>query len=234
MDKVTEKWDLILKSIKEEYEIGNVPFKTWLEPLKVDSVKDNIVTLAVPSEMSTVGLKYIKGHYTLPLQVTISMITGMENCEVLFILKDEQTVKKPAVVVNPVLNARFQEANLNPKYTFDTFIIGSNNRLAQAAGLAVLEEEHLTWDRVRTICETREETRRQLVDRGFEALDSRTNFLFVRHPSFPGSSLRDRLREKGILIRWFDQPRIRDWSRITIGTGEQMRALVSALDDLMK
>ena len=80
MDKVTENWDLILQSIKEEYNIGNMPFKTWLEPVKVDSVEGNVVNLAVPSELTNMGLTYISSHYTLPMQVTISMITGMENC----------------------------------------------------------------------------------------------------------------------------------------------------------
>ena len=139
MDKVTENWDLILQSIKEEYNIGNMPFKTWLEPVKVDSVEGNVVNLAVPSELTNMGLTYISSHYTLPMQVTISMITGMENCEVRFFLKDAQAVKKQIPAANPVLNARFQAANLNPKYTFDTFIIGSNNRLAQAAAFAVAE-----------------------------------------------------------------------------------------------
>ena len=63
--------------------------------------------------------------------------------------------------------------------------------------------------------------------------ESRANFLFVSHPAFPGSTLRDRLREKGILIRWFDQERIRDWSRISIGTREQMEALVRAAEELL-
>ena len=139
MDKVTENWDLILQSIKEEYNIGNMPFKTWLEPVKVDSVEGNVVNLAVPSELTNMGLTYISSHYTLPMQVTISMITGMENCEVRFFLKDAQAVKKQIPAANPVLNARFQAANLNPKYTFDTFIIGSNNRVAQAAAFAVAE-----------------------------------------------------------------------------------------------
>ncbi len=139
MDIVTEKWDQILESIKKEYNIGNMPFKTWLQPIQPASVEGNVVHIAVPSELTNMGLTYIESHYKLPLQVTISDVAGMENCEVRFFLKDTSAEKKELPVRNPLLNARFEEANLNPKYTFETFIIGSNNRLAQAAAIAVAE-----------------------------------------------------------------------------------------------
>lgn len=104
--------------------------------------------------------------------------------------------------------------------------------LAQAAGLACLEEDEYNLANVRTVMENRAWTREELIRRGFRTTDSRANFLFVAHPDFPGSALRDRLREKGILIRWFDQDRIRDWSRVTIGSREEMAALVRAIDGL--
>ncbi len=108
------------------------------------------------------------------------------------------------------------------------------DRLAQAAGIACLEQDTYNEQNALIIRKTREYTREALAVRGFEITDSRTNFLFVRHPRFPGSSLRDSLRETGILIRWFDQDRIRDWSRISIGTPEDMEALIRALDTIME
>ena len=84
------------------------------------------------------------------------------------------------------------------------------------------------------MCEIREWTRKELEKAGFEITDSRANFLFVRHPKFSGSALRDRLREKGILIRWFDQDRIRDWNRISIGTRTDMETLVEAVRELLE
>ncbi len=104
--------------------------------------------------------------------------------------------------------------------------------LAQAAGVACLEADAYHVQNAETIRETRAWTAARLRERGFRMTDSRANFLFVSHPAFPGSALRDRLREKGILIRWFDVARIRDWSRISVGTRAQMEALVRAVDEL--
>ena len=52
MDKVIEKWDEILQIVKVEYDVANVAFNTWLKPLKVYEVRDNVVTILVPSEQS--------------------------------------------------------------------------------------------------------------------------------------------------------------------------------------
>ena len=106
--------------------------------------------------------------------------------------------------------------------------------LAQAAGIACLEKDEINMERAGIIRETREWTRKQLTDRGFETTESRANFLFVRHPAFTGSALRDGLRQRRILIRWFDQERIRNWSRITVGTMEQMEALIRAVDQMLE
>ncbi|MBQ9211223.1 MAG: histidinol-phosphate transaminase [Clostridia bacterium] len=108
------------------------------------------------------------------------------------------------------------------------------DRLAQAAGIACLEADEYNLENVKKVCETRSWTQARLEEMGFEMTDSRTNFLFVRHSAFPGSRLRDALREKGILIRWFDQERIRDWSRITIGAQEEMETLVHAVQQLLE
>ena len=80
MNKVVEKWDEILQIVKTEHDLSDVSFNTWLKPLTVYEVVDNVVTIIVPSEQ--VGLNYISKKYKLPLQVTISEVTGMENCDI--------------------------------------------------------------------------------------------------------------------------------------------------------
>ena len=135
MNIVAEKWDEILQTIKIDHDLSDISFDTWLKPLKVYSVEGNIVAILVPSEQ--VGLNYINKKYKLPLQVTISELTGIDRCEVQFILSDD--VKK-ITSKNLISNdTRFEEANLNPRYTFGTFVVGSNNKFAHAASLAVAE-----------------------------------------------------------------------------------------------
>lgn len=136
MNVIEEKWDEILDIVRTEHELSDVSFNTWLVPLKVHSVHKNIVTIIVPSQR--VGLNYISKKYTLPLQVAIGEVTGMMNCQVQFILQaDVETAKSlPSQNSNAV---RGEAARLNPRYTFDTFVVGSNNKFAHAASLAAAE-----------------------------------------------------------------------------------------------
>lgn len=149
MNKVMEKWDEILKTVKTEYDLSEVAFNTWLKPLKVYGVEGNVVTIIVPSEQ-TVLINVITKKYKLPLQVTIGEITGMDDCEIRFILPENIPEKKITSYNNvgetPQQEQRFEEARLNPKYTFETFIVGSNNKFAQAAALAVAESPGDTYN----------------------------------------------------------------------------------------
>ena len=147
MSKVIEKWDEILEIVKKEHDLSDVRFDTWLKPLKVYDVSGNVVTIVASDQ---VRLSYINKNYKLPLQVTISEVTGMTDCEVKFILPEDVPAKKSTSEAAPDQNSRFkdrcEEANLNPKYTFNTFIVGSNNKLAQAAALAVAESPGNTYN----------------------------------------------------------------------------------------
>ena len=140
MNIVAEKWDEIIHKLKIEYGLSNVSFRTWIEPLEVYNVSDSTVYILVPLKSS---VDYINQKYLLPFQVCIAEITGQEF-EVKFITVDDSqninvknqddTYKK-----NATQNSIFEQANLNPKYTFDTFVVGGNNNFARAASLAVSE-----------------------------------------------------------------------------------------------
>ena len=106
------------------------------------------------------------------------------------------------------------------------------DRLAQAAGISCMENDEYNLRNAAEIIRIREWTKEQMIKMGFEVTDSRANFLFVRHPAFRGSALRDLLRERGILIRWFDMERIRDWNRISIGTEANMKSLIETIRGL--
>ena len=136
MNIIYEKWDEILETVKTEHELSDVSFKTWLKPLTIHSIDDQMVTILVPSQQ--VGLNYISKKYALPLKVAISELTGSDY-DIKFVLpEDIQNVEKE-VPVSTNYNTSMEMANLNPKYTFDTFVVGSNNKFAHAASLAVAE-----------------------------------------------------------------------------------------------
>jgi chromosomal replication initiator protein len=137
LDQIKEKWPEILKYVKNEHELSNVSFDTWLLPLQVHSLEDETLTILVPQEQ--VGVNYISKKYTLPLQVAIAEIAGFD-CKIEFktpdqIQKNVSVQKKNTIVQSSI----YEAAHLNPKYTFDTFVVGSNNKFAHAASLAVAE-----------------------------------------------------------------------------------------------
>ena len=140
LEKIIEKWDEILLNIKEEHDITDVSYKTWLLPLKPYSVDKDILTILVPDDLF---LNYVKKKYEFLLKFTIEEVTGFQ-CEIKFILKDsvkEETNEKKLInnTAASVSQLAIQNANLNPRYTFDTFVVGKNNNLAHAASLAVAE-----------------------------------------------------------------------------------------------
>ena len=138
MNVIQEQWDEILNTVKREHELSDVSFNTWLAPLTIHEVDEanSVVTVVVPSKQ--IGLDYISKKYTLPLQVAIGEVTGIINWTVQFIL--EKDVPAPKEASSQDTNAtRVEEAGLIPKYTFDTFVVGGNNRFAHAASLAVAE-----------------------------------------------------------------------------------------------
>ncbi len=141
MDIIREKWEEILYTVKVEHELSDISFKTWLQPLQIHSVSEHVVTILVPSEQ--MGISYISKKYMFPIKVAIAEITGTEY-DIEFILpeqvkKSEQKSQSSSNFKDTKLNTTIEKANLNPKYTFDTFVVGNNNKFAHAAALAVAE-----------------------------------------------------------------------------------------------
>ena len=101
-------------------------------------------------------------------------------------------------------------------------------------GQAALEDTAYFEKTRAAIMDTRAWTMQQLTDRGFTVLDSRANFVFASTERISGGVLYKKLKENGILVRHFDAPRIENWLRITIGTPEQMQALMDAVDKILE
>ena len=108
------------------------------------------------------------------------------------------------------------------------------NRLTLKAGQAALEDTAYFEKTRAAIMDTRTWTMQQLTDRGFTVLDSRANFVFASTDRINGGVLYKKLKKSGILVRHFDAPRIENWLRITIGTPEQMQALMDAVDKILE
>ena len=140
MNTVKEKWPEIIEHLRVEHELSNVSFTTWIQPLKVYDVIQNTVFILVNMNAS---VEYIEKKYLLPLKVCIAEITGTEF-EVVFISEDDEKLNE---IQNISIEASqkkrtksvAEKAGLNPKYTFDTFVVGGNNKFAHAASLAVAE-----------------------------------------------------------------------------------------------
>ena len=136
MHRIEEKWSEIKSNIRDEYELSTVSFNTWIEPLKFYDVEDNTVRIVIPSDQSH-AKDYISKKYADYFQVSISEMFD-ENYKVSFLL-EKDVISSALNEENKHYNANLEKANLNPKYNFDTFVVGKNNNFAQSAALAVAE-----------------------------------------------------------------------------------------------
>lgn len=117
------------------------------------------------------------------------------------------------------------------KYSTNPYNI---NRMTMAAGLGVLEDEAYTKANCQAVIQTRENTAKSLKKLGFEVLNSSANFLFAKHPNLDGKQLYLDLKERGVLVRHFDSPRLSEYNRITVGSDEQMQILLSTITAIME
>lgn len=116
----------------------------------------------------------------------------------------------------------------------DCFNSYSLDRLAQAAATAAMEDAPYYGQINKQVAQTRDSTRNALIKAGIPVLESSTNFLFVKADETNAAWVLSKLKERGILVRHFDKPRIAPYLRISIGTPEQMETVVRELVSIIR
>lgn len=116
------------------------------------------------------------------------------------------------------------------KNSFNSYPLG---RLAITGAVASIEDQQYFSATCEKIIDTRDKLVLALEELGFNVIPSQANFIFVNHPDQDAGKLFDKLREKKILVRYFQKPRIEQFLRITVGTEEESSLLVSALKDIL-
>ena len=107
------------------------------------------------------------------------------------------------------------------------------NSMTAAAGYGILCDEAYTRANCQTIIENRHYTTEALRELGFTVLDSRANFVFATTPAMSGEALYLSLKQNGVLVRHFENPRISDFIRISIGSRDQMKAFIRAVEKVL-
>ena len=138
MDKNLDKlWNDTLKIIKEE--ITQVSFETWIKRIEPISYSNNVVVLGVENDF-TKGI--LEARYSILIVNSLKHVTG-ENLVVEFTIPSSTPIvdntQQPISKTKQDKQSYSANTNLNPKYTFDTFVIGDSNRFAHAASVAVAE-----------------------------------------------------------------------------------------------
>lgn len=116
----------------------------------------------------------------------------------------------------------------------DSFNSYPVDRICQAVCAAAIADKDYYSQKNALVISERERLERELSARGFTVLPSKANFVFAKHADKGGKEIYSALRERGVLVRYFNKPRISDFCRITVGSAAENDALLTALDDFLK
>ena len=145
MENIRDKWETIKETVRKEYDLSEISYTTWIAPLKFYKIENDTVIVSIPSDQSH-ALKYISGKYKSYFQVTITEMMN-HNYDVSFILeKDQEGEETSSETKDPNYLINYENSNLNQKYKFDTFVVGSSNKFAHSASLAVAESPGVTYN----------------------------------------------------------------------------------------
>ncbi len=160
-------------------------------------------------------LPLVKKYNNLVVVQTFSKSRSLAGLRIGFAIADSELIK----VLNSVKNSY-------NSYTMNTLTV--------KAGAAAIADDEYFKANCKKIIATRENTKRSLAELGFEFGNSMSNFIFARHKTVKAVDIINALRNERIFVRYFNQPRIDNYLRITVGTDEEMKKLIDFLRDFLR
>lgn len=198
----------------------NAPTSKYLELSSVEEIiKNNQDSVVVVDEAyidfgGESAIKFVNKYDNLIVVQTFSKSRSMAGMRIGYAIANENLIK----ALNDV------------KFSFNSYTM---NRTAIELGTAAINDKAYFEECCKKIVATRERTMKALKELGFSFPESKANFIFAKHKDVPASLIFTKLKEKNIFVRYFNKPRIDNYLRITIGTDEQMDALIKALKEIL-
>ncbi|MBO7364620.1 MAG: chromosomal replication initiator protein DnaA [Lachnospiraceae bacterium] len=138
LETIRENWQKIKETVRNEYYITNVSYNTWIEPLEIYDMKGSVLRIYFV-DANDFAIGYVTRKYSVAFQVTIEEITGF-HVNIEFIQDPGKNEGRLFFQGTESVESVFKGySKLNPRYTFDSFVVGANNKFAHAASLSVAE-----------------------------------------------------------------------------------------------
>ena len=142
---IESKWEEILSLLETEYDISSIMINTWIRSLKIYEVKNNTVYFYVDEKLGENALKFLKRkEFDMFLLSSTRETLNDSTIDIVIdekknLIESDEEARKESVQKSDSYKEAVSRSNLNPKYTFDTFIVGEGDRHAHATFLAVAD-----------------------------------------------------------------------------------------------